>query len=167
MTKEEFKNCFDDWFEEIRNFINSRCCDAELATDIVQEAYTKLWEKKFDYQGDRTKGLLYKIASDLWVTQYRKSKSEQKHRLSLSIKEGINETEQDYNFKELKQHYEKALSVMPEKRRVVFLMSRMEDMTYTQIAERLELSVKAVEKRMKLALVELRNTLNHGKGQVR
>ena len=46
-----------------------------------------------------------------------------------------------------------------EKQRSVFLMSRMEDMTYKEIAERLDLSVKAVEKRMSIALAELKKRL--------
>ena len=48
---------------------------------------------------------------------------------------------------------------MPEKQRIVFLMSRMEELTYKEIAERLDLSVKAVEKRMSIALGELRKII--------
>ncbi len=163
LTKEDFKKCFDNWFDEIRNYVNYRCCDSELATDITQEAYVKLWEKGFVYEDNRTKGLLYKIANDLWINQYRKTKSERKYQLSLSWKEGSNETENDVNYRDLKGKYEKALATLPEKRRAVFLMSRMEDMKYTEIAEKLSISVKAVEKRMNLALNELRQVLNHGK----
>lgn len=163
MTKEEFKKCFDNWFDEIRNYVNYRCCDSDLATDIVQEAFVKLWEKRFEYEGNRTKGLIYKIANDLWINEYRKAKSERRYQLSLSWKEGSNETENDVNYQELKDNYEKALATLPEKRRTVFLMSRMEDMKYAEIAEKLSISVKAVEKRMHLALGELRQVLNHGK----
>lgn len=163
MTKEDFKNCFNEWFDEIRNYVNYRCADADLATDIAQEAFAKLWEKKFEYEGERTKGLLYKIAKNLWINQYRKSQSESKYRLSLSFKEGSNDTENQFYYQELKSKYEQALTALPEKRRVVFLMSRMDNMTYAQISIQLDISVKAVEKRMKLALGELRNVLNHGK----
>lgn len=163
MTKEDFKKCFDNWFDEIRNYVSYRCCDPDLATDIVQEAYVKLWEKDFDYEENRTKGLLYKIANDIWINHYRKSKSERKYRLSLSWKEGSNVTENELDYQELKGKYEQALVVLPEKRRAVFLMSRMENMKYTEIADHLNISVKAVEKRMKLALEELRQVLNHGK----
>lgn len=163
MTKEEFKKCFDNWFDEIRNYVNYRCCDSDLATDIAQEAFVKLWEKKFEFEGNRTKGLIYKIANDLWINEYRKVKSERRYQLSLSWKEGSNATENDVNYQELKDNYEKALATLPEKRRAVFLMSRMEDMKYAEIAEKLSISVKAVEKRMHLALGELRQVLNHGK----
>ncbi|MEA1899112.1 MAG: sigma factor-like helix-turn-helix DNA-binding protein [Bacteroidota bacterium] len=48
---------------------------------------------------------------------------------------------------------------MPEKQRIVFLMSRQEGLKYIEIAERLNLSVKAVEKRMNLALTYLKKAI--------
>ncbi|MCP4457288.1 MAG: sigma-70 family RNA polymerase sigma factor [Cytophagales bacterium] len=161
MTQEEFKKCFDDWFDELRNYITYRCYDSELATDLVQEAYVRIWEKNTDYMGSRTRALLYKISKELWISQYRKLNSEKKYMLSLSYKNDHNETENQVYYEELKEKYEKALINLPEKRRVVFLMSRMEELTYSEIAERLSISVKAVEKRMKLALQELRNIIGH------
>ena len=54
------------------------------------------------------------------------------------------------NLNELKIAYEKALSTMPEKDRIVFLMSRMEDKKYREIAESIDVSIKTVEKRMSM-----------------
>jgi len=167
LTKEEFKICFDHWFDEVRNYITYRCGDPELATDVAQEAFLKIWEKKIEFQESRTKGLLYKIANELWISQYRKSVSAKKYQFSFALKakvlEGANETEDQLYYQELKAKYERALAAMPEKRRVVFLMSRMDDLTYQEIAERLQVSAKAVEKRMNLALKDLRKILSHEK----
>lgn len=162
LTPQEFKNCFDNWFEEIRNYITYRCCDGELATDIVQEAYAVVWEKQLDYQGNQTKGLLYKISNELWISQYRKHQTEKKYKMTFSWKEEHNNSEEQLMYNELKSTYEKALTQLPEKRRVVFLMSRMENLTYKEISARLNITTKAVEQRMTLALKELRKVLNHG-----
>ncbi|MGD1895161.1 MAG: RNA polymerase sigma factor [Cyclobacteriaceae bacterium] len=166
MTREELKKCFDQWFDELRNYVAYRCCDAELATDIVQDAYVKIWEKNLQYHPQKTRGLLYKIASDLWVSHYRKTHSEAKHRLSLSLNQQSNDTEDQLYYRELKAQYEQALIALPEKKRVVFLMSRMDDMTYPEIAARLNISVKAVEKRITQALQELRKILKHEKSEI-
>jgi RNA polymerase sigma-70 factor (ECF subfamily) len=163
LTREEFKGCFDLWFDELRNYVSFRCCDTDLATDIVQEAFVKVWEKQLAFEGNNTKGLLYKIAKDIWISHYRKKQSEGKYRLNFDFKQESNSTEEQLDYEELKVNYENALAIMPEKRRVVFLMSRIENLTYQEIADRLELSVKAVEKRMNLAIQELRKTLGHVK----
>ena len=62
LTREQFKGCFDLWFDELRNYISYRCCDTDLATDIVQETFVKVWEKQLEFEGNKTKALLYKIA---------------------------------------------------------------------------------------------------------
>ncbi|GAB5524599.1 MAG: hypothetical protein Roseis2KO_24710 [Roseivirga sp.] len=49
-----------------------------------------------------------------------------------------------------------AIDQLPEGQREVFLLNRIEKKTYVEIAEMLEVSVKAVEKRMHKALVKLR-----------
>lgn len=167
MSKEELKTCFDDWFDELRHYITYRCYDPELATDIVQEVFVRVWEKDIRYQGKQTRSLLYKMAGNLWVSQYRKQQNELKYRMAFHWQEGHNEIEEDLNYNELKDQYEKALREMNEKRRSVFLMSRMDQLSYREIANRLGISEKAVEKRMHLALRELRKKLNYGKQETR
>ena len=58
--------------------------------------------------------------------------------------------------KEVDIKLQKIISSLTEKCRVVFLMNRLDDMTYSQIAESLGVSVKAVEKQMCKALAVLR-----------
>ncbi|MBL7972860.1 MAG: sigma-70 family RNA polymerase sigma factor, partial [Prolixibacteraceae bacterium] len=57
--------------------------------------------------------------------------------------------------REFDQKLQRVLAELNEKCRTVFLMNRMERLTYNEIAKNLNISVKAVEKRMKKALEHL------------
>ncbi len=159
MRREDFKRLFDKHFNPLRNYIYYRCGNAELATDIAQEAFMKLWEKQPNRSTDKLVSLLYKIARDAFVDKYRRRQVELEFNSKPTNDRSSQSPEDELNFKELKINYQKALKKMPEIQREVFLMSRMDDLKYHEIAERLALSVKAVEKRMKNALQFLREEL--------
>jgi len=150
---------FHQHYDAVRNYIWYRSGDAELASDIAQEAFMKLWEKQDRLHNKNPRGLLYKMAGDLFVSHYRKSKvSLRFNRLSYN-NETVNTPEDEMHFVELQLRYEKTLELMPEKQRIVFLMSRIDQLKYTEIGQNLGISLKAVEKRMTQALGFLRKEL--------
>jgi RNA polymerase sigma-70 factor (family 1) len=159
LDKEGFKGFFETWFDPIRNYLYYNCGDRDLSTDIAQEVFLKVWEKKFDISDERIKGLLYKMAKEIFISHYRKSMVERKYLESLKFSYEESSTDSDFESKELSARYEAALARLPVTQREVFLMSRNEEMKYSEIAERLRISVKAVEKRMTLALSSLRISL--------
>lgn len=146
-------------FDEIRNYVYYRSGDKELATDIAQETFLKVWEKQFEIQNNNVKGLLYKMAGNLFSSNYRHNKVEMKFRLAMKHDNYQTSPDEQLQFKELASNYEVALAEMPEKQRTVFLMSRIDKLKYNEIAESLNLSVKAVEKRMSLALAYLKTKI--------
>lgn len=159
MTREQFKQIFDSHFDSVRNYLYYRCGDTDLATDIAQETLMRLWEKQITPLPGKTKGLLLKIAGDLLISAWRKQKTELSFKLNLKPDGQDKSPEELMEFDELKNKYERALTNLPEKQRVVFLMNRMEGLKYHEIAETLDLSVKAVEKRMNLALEHFKKVL--------
>jgi len=156
LSESIFKIVFNTWFDAIRSYLLYRCGDEELAT---QEAFVKLWTKSLYQNPESIPAIIYKIASDLLVSHFRKQNSENKYRLSLQPEAVTLTPEEELNYHELNRKYEIALSKLPENQRTVFLMSRMESLKYQEIAARLGISVKAVEKRMSGALSTLRKVL--------
>jgi len=156
LTQEEFKDLFDMHFAPVRNYVFYRSGNSDVATDIAQETFLKIWEKQNAIQPEKVKGLLFKIAGDLFVSHYRKEKRSFQFFKHYLFEEKGDSPEDIFAFNQLKETYEKALVKMPEKQRIVFLMSRVENLKYLEISEMLGLSVKAVEKRMTSALAHLR-----------
>ncbi len=159
MTKERFKILFEQYFDTIRNYIYYKCGNEELATDIAQEAFMLIWEKQLIKDTKNAVGLLYKISNDIFISSYRRKKVELKFQKTIDNKQIDFSPEDDFQFEELKKKYEKALSELPEKQRIVFLMSRNDELKFSEIADRLNLSVKAIEKRMTSALAFLKQEM--------
>lgn len=158
MDKENFRRLFDRHFDAIRRYLYYRCSDTELASDVAQDLFARIWEKGMDLDPDKDKALLYKMASDMIVSKFRRRKRELDYTGSMIYSER-EDSDNSLEYKELARKYSMALTRMGENQRITFLMSRNEELKYQEIAERLNISVKAVEKRMSQALDYLRKEL--------
>jgi RNA polymerase sigma factor (sigma-70 family) len=159
VTREQFKNLFDLYFDDIRRYLYYRCGDTAISTDLAQDTFMRIWEKQMDLQPGKDTGLLYKIAGDLFLSHNRREILRQKAPEQIRF-EGIESSpEEEMQFRELQERYQKALMNLPEDQRITFLMSRNEEYTYQEIAARLSVSIKTVEKRVSGALARLRKEL--------
>ncbi len=163
-SKEElakFRSIFDLYYETIRSFAYYKTGNVDLADDIVQEVFLKLWSNLKDVKEETVKALLYTIASNTIKNHFK----HQKVVFNFQKQDQNNNTEDeaDSNLRqeELNRKLQDALAEIPEKAREVFLMNRIEGLTYVDIAERLGLSVKAIEKRMSEALSILRSRISY------
>jgi len=161
LKREDFKELFDEHFDALRNYVYYRSGDQELATDIAQESFMKLWEKQLTKSPKELIGLLYKMASDLFISKHRHQQVVQNFAMQIDRQQAGHSPEDELRYKELKGQYEKALHALPDNQRIVFLMSRMDELKYQEIADRLQLSVKSIEKRMSQALKHLRKALGN------
>jgi RNA polymerase sigma factor (sigma-70 family) len=159
VTKEQFKTLFDLYFEDIRRYLYYRCGDTTVSTDLAQDTFLRVWEKQMDLQADRDVGLLYKIAGDLFVSHMRREKLRRESPELIHFEQRGSSPEDELQYQELQEKYEKALVKLSEAQRIAFLMSRTEELSYQEIATRLSISIKAVEKRITGALSRLRKEL--------
>ena len=159
MTRAAFKELFDQLYEPIRNYLYLKLKDIEKAEDLTQDVFVKAWEKRDDIKSDTAKGYLFTIATNLMRKEFNMRVDNQKVELQVSDHQ-TNETpgfEMESN--EFAEQLKDAIENLPEKQQTVFLMSRLDKHSYSDIANILEISVKAVEKRMSQALAQLRDKL--------
>ncbi|MDB9755631.1 sigma-70 family RNA polymerase sigma factor [Winogradskyella sp.] len=127
--------------------------------DKTQEAFIKLWQNCAKVAPNKAKSFLFTTANNLMLNAVAHQKVVLKHK-RIPIKHSTNETpeflmqEKEYN-----QKLQKAISNLTEAQRTAFLLNRIEGKRFKEIAELLDISTKAVEKRIYGALKKLRQDI--------
>ncbi len=157
----EFKTLFDTWYEPLKNFIYYKCGNHTIAEEIAQETFLRVWEKRDGVKMETASAYMYKIANNLFINNYQQKKVIFKFIHAYTRNHLIESPEFEFEMKEFDEKLKRALAALSEKNREVFLMNRIDNMTYNEIAQNLGLSVKAIEKRMKTALDFLKSKIDH------
>jgi RNA polymerase sigma-70 factor (family 1) len=154
IDKNDFKAIFEEYYESIRLYIFYKIADKDVADDMAQDVFMALWEKRSGVQQHGVKSLLYKMASGMVVDYYRKCDVKADFGTWMRNKDSDKAVTpaEHAEYAETMERYAAALNSMSENLREVFMMSREEQLTYREIAARLDISVKAVEKRMSGAI---------------
>jgi len=165
------KQAFDSVYIEFSDMLYHLCLqyvnDKSAAEEIVQDAFVKLWEVREGVRDDLSiRNYLYTITKNNCLMHLRKEQT-----INRNIKE-LKYIEMQFNyeamtamaddivqFDELKERMDEAIEALPDKLKDVFLLSRVEELKYREIAEQLDISVKTVEARISKALTILRTEL--------
>lgn len=165
-TKEElswFRSIFDQYYESIRHFAYYKTGDVDLSDDIVQETFLKLWDMRSKVNNDTVKSLLYTIAGNIIKNHYKHLKVVYSFQVAVKGEMTSNPSSADESIRmdQLNKKLQEVLASLPDGQREVFLMNRIDGLTYEEIAARLGLSVKAIEKRMSEALAVIRQKFGY------
>ncbi|PIF05356.1 MAG: RNA polymerase subunit sigma-70 [Draconibacterium sp.] len=155
-SRDWFEDVFEANFDYIRNYLYYLSGDVALSEDLTQDVFVQLWEKRDQVKNETIRPYLFTIARNSFLKSYRRNKTDL--RFKSTYFEKIEHESPDFimEVKEVDERLQRTISAMGEKSRIVFLLNRMDNLTYAQIATLLGISVKTVEKRMKIALATLR-----------
>ena len=159
MTAKDFKMIYDAHFDNLRRYLIYRSGDQQLSEDITQNVFMKVWSKKIEVNKGNIKSLLFKMGTEEFISHTRRNKVERDYSDSLELSLILQPDTND-NLSERKNLFQKALNQLPEKQKTALLMNKMQGLTYKEIAESLNLSQKAIEKRISTALNTLKQNLN-------
>lgn len=148
----EFKKFYLECFTGLRIFIFAKCNNMELSEDIAQESFVRLWKNSDKIDNDKARSYVFTVANNLFLDHVRHEKVKTNYKSNYIVQQEIKDPLYFIEMEEFRIKLETTINNMPENARVVFLMNRIEKMTYQQIADSLNLSVKAIEKRMQKAL---------------
>jgi len=126
----------------------------------LQEVFVSLWQRRERVEILSLKAYLFQAVRFAVLKSIRQQKTDQLFYTRLAAVTSEIVLENPMLFKEQQHLIAQVIDQLPEDCRAIFLMSREENLTYKQIAGKLEISEKTVEKKMSIALKAIRSGLN-------
>lgn len=140
MTAEEYNDYVDLHADGIYRFALKHMRDVDLAKDIVQESFARLWSRLDQVDGKKGKSYLFTTAHHLMADEAKKRKRAPRMEVVHETKESTSQENPD-----LKEIIDKALATLPAIQRSVILLRDLEGYSYEEIAEISELSLSQVK----------------------
>jgi len=156
-----YSKIYTEHSKSIWNFIFFKCGNQDEADDLVQEAFIKLWQNCAKVPQEKAKSFLYTVVNNTFLNVVAHKKVILKHQNQFQHHNNDQSPQYIMEENEFKEKLQKAIGNLTEGQRTAFLLNRIEGKKYREIAEILEISVKAVEKRMSLALKSLRSEIDN------
>ncbi|MFM8912792.1 MAG: RNA polymerase sigma-70 factor [Flammeovirgaceae bacterium] len=162
MSLVEFAAFFQIHYPTICARVNLLVRDHDVSEDLVQDAFAKFWETKpVLMNNSAAPGYVARMAINNALMYLRTKKLQEKRLTEFGAVQPVanNPTEENINHRESEKKLATALRKLPPGCREVFVLSRYEQMTYSEIAEQLDISIKTVENQILKALKILRESL--------
>ena len=153
---------FDNYFEYLCNVVNRVIHDRGYAEDIIQEIFFEIWRKRETINIQTSlRAYLRRAAVNRSLNHLRKQrmKFEEDEEVVLDIKASNVSGQMEMEKDELQKRIFVIIDALPLKCKIVFGMSRFENMSYQEIADSLGISIKTVENQISKALRILRSAV--------
>jgi RNA polymerase sigma-70 factor (ECF subfamily) len=160
LNSSSFEELFRSYFTPLMLFAKKILVDEDDAREVVHKVFIALWEKREEID------LAKSLKSYLFTSVHNRSLNVLRDRKKFSDEE-LPEVAGDWDVStqiesmELEEKIREAIQSLPEKCRQVFELNRFEGLKYSEIAEKLNISIKTVENQMSKALKILREKLAH------
>lgn len=149
---------FNNWQQGLVYFANQYIKNEDEAIEIVNDSFMAIWDRRETLKLDDTvKGYLYTTVRNKCLNAIKKVNPEQYAEDVSTINKGSDFTVQHaMEAQETEKKLNRAIESLPPRCKEVFLLSRKEGLSYKQIAQALDLTVKTVENQIGIALKQLK-----------
>jgi RNA polymerase sigma-70 factor, ECF subfamily len=161
-----YEKLFDSWYEPLCRYAFSILRNMDDAEDVVQKTFCKLWDQRENLSiKSSINSYLYRIVHNESLNAVHQKSSHQEHNLSYisMMNDADNSVAEQITANDLQLAIDKALATLPPQCKRVFEMSRMDQLSYSEIANQLNISTNTVEnhvsKALKILRVELKEFL--------
>jgi RNA polymerase sigma-70 factor (ECF subfamily) len=158
----QFESLFRSSYVSLVRYAKTLIKDHDTAEEIVQDLFFKLWQDKEKLKIESSlNGYLFRAVHNRCLHYIEHNRVVERHAEEMSYQQtDTQESPSDIlNYKELQEKIATILERLPERCGKIFTMNRFEGLKYTEIAEKLSVSIKTVEANMGRALKEFRKEL--------
>jgi RNA polymerase sigma-70 factor (ECF subfamily) len=159
---QRFESVFGELYRPLCSYAFTFIREADVCEDIVQEVFIRIWETRKDLlTTDNIRFYLFSAVRNNCISHLRRNKSSR----TLPWKEGVLPDDLfvhprgDHDSIQYEKWLIEAIDGLPEKCREVFVLSRISNLRYKEIADVLGISVKTVENQLGKALRLIREFL--------
>jgi RNA polymerase sigma-70 factor, ECF subfamily len=158
-----FRELFDIFHADLCRFAMQYLRDEDTAKEIVQDFFVNFWVKRETININTSlSSYLYSSIRHRSLNYIRNNKRFYKLELNEEIPDNSDiykELSDEFDEKDLNKSILAAIEELPPKCQSVFKLSRVEKLSYKEIAKKLDISVKTVETQMGIAFKKLREKL--------
>jgi len=147
-SHDSFRSLFELYSKPLFLFSISYLKSKEAAEDVVQEVFTKVWNKRKELKTDTSfKSYIFTIALNSIRKQFNKlsSLNEAKHDILFDMSKNKSVFDDKDDYQSLLNRLDELIESMPEKRRQVFIKKKLEEKSLKEIAVELNITIKTVE----------------------
>ena len=160
-----FKKLFFDFHDNLFHFVFYRLNDRDLAEDITQETFLRVWKNRESLVTNKSFfSLIARISSNLCYDHFRHMEVRRKNQKQVPKfgESHYNDPEKINQLDFLEKKIQKLVNdKLPEKCRSIFILSRFKGLSNNEIAEMLSISKRTVENQLYRALKILKRNLKH------
>jgi len=163
---DEQENRFDELvrahYPKLCRFIRRQVGSEAVAEDLAQDLLLRIWERRESFDFEDPLPYLYRAARNRALSHLRRERVFYRWRRATAAADNEERSSSpvaDSGTEQLGRAIADSIDALPDRCRLIFLMSREQGLTYRQIGSVLGLSIKTVETQMGRALRALRITL--------
>ncbi len=155
------ESLFRSYYEALCNHANTLLNDIDESEEVVQQLFIQLWEKREAMEiSTSIQAYLYRAIRNSCLNKIKHNKVRRLYTEEVTALARTSEPTSSISLQnELQDQIKQAIEGLPEQCRIIFKLSRFEELKYSEIAEQLGLSIKTVENQMGKALRVMREKL--------
>ena len=159
-----FEVLFKEYYFHLARFAWRYVKSKAIAEEIVQEIFSDIWENREQWEiTGSVRSYLYKTVKNRSLDYLKHQRVRQKYDSRwMDQKENPTiEFEDEMRRRQIREAVRKAIEDLPPRSRMTYKLHRYDGLTYEEIAEVMEVSVKTVESQMTRTLKKLRERLSY------